>query len=398
MNSDDIEIFRHRIRECEQWLERQGIASLLVFAHGSNLGPATKSHGYMRYLCGWDGHQNDTALLISPGTEPTLVVTNIFALYFSQSYFWIKNVRFVKAPALGGELAALCGQQNGERSRLGTLGLGEMPLSAWLGFKERIQDRELIDVAAHFDELRVVKDAHQMRRHRQAAALCDHLFETLAAEIKQPRPAYQLQAELERSARYAGAEFCMTWLTVGPQADYCRFFKAECERTPQRGDQVLLGIYLMLDGYWGHAIRTGSMGEPSAAQQRVFDTAQRMWQGMLGALEVGRDLGGVHDAAEAALVADFPDDEGRVFRFRHGHGLGHSYEDPVSSLAFPQHYDASPGARASVAGREGMLFEIHPNLFVPGIGGAAIGDMVALEAKGHSILTSYPRHHLDWTA
>lgn len=396
MNDEDIEIFRQRIRECERWLEGQGIASLLVFAHGSNLGPATKSHGYMRYLCGWDGHQNDTALIIRPGAEPRLVVTNIFALYFSQSYFWIKNVHFVKAAALGGELAALCACRE-EGQRLGTLGLGEMPMNAWVRFQEAVPHRELIDVAAHFDELRLVKDAHQMRRHRQAAALCDHLFETLAAEIKHPRPAYQLQAELERSARYAGAEFCMTWLTIGPQADYCRFFKAECERTPQRGDQVLLGIYLMLDGYWGHAIRTGTMGEPSVAQQRVFDTAWRMWQDMLDALKVGCDLGGVHDAAEAALIAGFPEEQKSVFRFRHGHGLGHSYEDPVSSLAFPQHYDADPGARASVAAREGMLFEIHPNLFVPDVGGAAIGDMVALGGQGHEILTHYPRHHLDWT-
>ena len=111
MNDEDIEIFRQRIRECERWLESQGIASLLVFAHGSNLGPATKSHGYMRYLCGWDGHQNDTALLVRPGAEPRLVVTNIFALYFSQSYFWIKNVHFVKAGALGGEACTLPGRQ-----------------------------------------------------------------------------------------------------------------------------------------------------------------------------------------------------------------------------------------------------------------------------------------------
>ncbi|OWT54504.1 M24 family metallopeptidase [Candidimonas nitroreducens] len=398
MNDKDVEIFKQRIRECERWMKEQGMVSLLVFAHGSNLGPATKSHGYMRYLCGWDGHQNDTALIIRPGNEPVLVVTNIFALYFSQSYFWIKNVRFVKAAALGSELAAMCGQREENRCRLGTLGLGEMPVNSWLALQEGIRGCEMIDAAPHFDELRLVKDAHQMRRHQQAAALCDHLFETLAAEIKRPRPAYQLQAELEHRARYAGAEFCMTWLTVGPQADYCRFFKEECERTPQRGDQVLLGIYLMLDGYWGHAIRTGTMGQPSASQQRVFDTAQRMWQGMLDALKAGQNLTHVHDAAEAALAADFPEDQERVFRFRHGHGLGHSYEDPVSSLAFPQHYDLDRSARPNVAGRAGMLFEIHPNLFVPGVGGAAIGDMVALEEQGYSILTSYPRHHLDWAA
>lgn len=393
----DIEIFKQRIEACQQWLGEQGISSLVLFAHGSNLGPATKSHGYMRYLCGWDGHQNDSALIISPGREPILIVTNIFARYFAQSYFWIKDARFVKAPGLADEILRLCEQRDDAGHRLGMVGFGEMPMNAWVRFQEGARRYELVDAAAHFDVLRMVKDDYQLQRHGQAASLCDHLFETLAREIKKPRPGYQLQAELERSARYAGAEFCMTWLTVGPQADYCRFFKAECERVPQKGDQVLLGIYLMLDGYWGHAIRTGVMGKPSANQQRVFETSNKMWQGMLAALKTGRDLGTVHDAAENALIADFPEDAANIFRFRHGHGLGHSYEDPVSSLAFPQHYDAGQGERTPVAAQHGMLFEIHPNLFVPGVGGSAIGDMVVLESQGPSALTHFPRHHLDWT-
>ncbi len=205
----------------------------------------------------------------------------------------------------------------------------------------------------------------------------------------------KLPAELERVARYAGAEYCMTWLTVGPEADYCRFFKDECQRTPQQGDQVLLGIYLLLDGHWGHAIRSGTMGGATKNQDAVFSSAERMWTAMKAKLAPGADLALVHLAAEDIIKRDYPELDDQIFRFRHGHGLGHSYEDPIASLAFPQAYDGGAQAK-SLAIQPGMLFELHPNLFVPRLGGAAIGDMVVTTQTGNRILTNYPRGHLNW--
>lgn len=386
---------QQRLQKLEALCSDQGISATVVYGRGSNIGPATKSHGYMRYLCDWDGHQNDSVLVLRPGHAPTLLVTGIFSKFFSERYHWIQDVHFVKPPQLGGKIAELCKPAIAGGGRVGLIGAAEMPVSLWLPLTEGLGSVEHVHLEPFIDEWRVVKDEHQMAKHKAAAEVCDLLFETLRKEIKTPRPAFQLQAELERVARYAGAEFCMTWLTVGPQADYCRFYKDECMRVPQAGDQVLLGIYLMLDGHWGHAIRSGTMGSPTGSQQEVYDAARSMWESMLAALGPGRDLASVHNAAEDVITSRFPQNHEDVFRFRHGHGLGHTYEDPVVSLAFPQIYDA--GAKpASMNARPGMLFEIHPNLFVPGLGGAAIGDMAVVTPTGHEILTTYPRDHLNW--
>jgi Xaa-Pro aminopeptidase len=45
-----------------------------------------------------------------------------------------------------------------------------------------------------------------------------------------------------------------------------------------------------------------------------------------------------------------------------------------------------------------MLFELHPNLFVQGVGGACVGDMVVVTAEGNEALTKFPRGLIDWTA
>lgn len=386
---------RQRLENLGTLCADQKISATVVYGRGSNIGPASKSHGYMRYFFDWDGHQNDSVLVLRPGHAPTLLVTGIFSTFFSERYHWITDVHFVRPPHLGAKITELCQPLVASGGRIGLLGAAEMPVSLWQPLNEGLSKVEFVHLESQVDEWRVVKDEHQMAKHRAAAQVCDHLFDTLRKEIKTPRPAFQLQAELERVARYAGAEFCMTWLTVGPQADYCRFYKEECMRVPQEGDQVLLGIYLLLDGHWGHAIRSGTMGAPTAPQQKAYDAAHEMWESMLAALGPGRDLASVHNAAEDVITARFPENHEKIFRFRHGHGLGHTYEDPVVSLAFPQSYDV--GAKPiSMNAQPGMLFEIHPNLFVPELGGSAIGDMVVVTPTGHDILTSYPREHLNW--
>ncbi len=159
----------------------------------------------------------------------------------------------------------------------------------------------------------------------------------------------------------------------------------------------IAGIYLLFDGHWGHAIRSGTMGPASEPHRDLYRIASDMADAMQAQLQPGRDLNLVQAAAEQTLAQRFvPEMLGKVFRFRHGHGLGHSYEDPVSSVPFPQIYDTSAAPPTALPARPGMLFELHPNLFVPGKGGGCIGDMVVVTEQGNARLTHYPRELANW--
>ena len=43
-----------------------------------------------------------------------------------------------------------------------------------------------------------------------------------------------------------------------------------------------------------------------------------------------------------------------------------------------------------------MLLEVHPNLFIPGVAGAMVGDMVAITDSGYEILTEFPPDLIIW--
>ena len=215
------------------------------------------------------------------------------------------------------------------------------------------------------------------------------MFEQLGPALHSKLTVAEIQAELEKFGRQQGCEYCDTWLTVRPIADRCRYLAEENANIPQQGDQVLLGIMLTLHGHWGHAIRTGSLGKPGAEARNVFKLVEDMHTEMLEHLRPGADL---RDVGQAGLAKS--SDLG--FQFRGGHALGLSYEDPIGSAEFPQPYD--PTAKVPTEPRivqPGMLFEIHPNLFIDGAAGASIGDMALTTEDEPELLTQYPRSLLE---
>ena len=74
-------------------------------------------------------------------------------------------------------------------------------------------------------------------------------------------------------------------------------------------------------------------------------------------------------------------------------------KEAIVGAAFPQPYAPAPKGAAKpdpIAARPGMLFEFHPNIFVPGLGAAAIGDMVLVTETGNEILTQFARQLSIW--
>ena len=369
---------------------QEGLQGVLVFGHGSSLGAGTRSHGALRYLTQWDGHEA-MSLLVCTASACTLLVGSPFLVPLARQ----QHPEFVvidAAPATwGARLPALLGAAQG----VATVGFDDMPRAAWAPLQAELAACTLRPLDGWLDAARSVLDSTQEAAHREAAALCDRLFEALGPALRRGLPAWRIQLALSQLALEHGADYCRTWLTAMPQADYPRYWKEECLRVPQAGDQVLFGIMLTVDGHWGHGIRMGHRGPPGPELARLHARTSAAMEAGLGALRCGTPL----DAVEAAMQARLPvGDDGSSTHFRYGHGLGHSYEEAHATRAFPQWFGAAPPAAAPAPpARAGMLLELHPNLFVPGLGGAALGEMVLLHEDRAECLLSFPRELADWS-
>jgi Xaa-Pro dipeptidase len=381
------DVLANRIKSFQEWGRQNGFDALVVFGQGSVLGTATRSHGNLRYLLDWDADAAASALVLPIAGLPSLVVANIFAQMRGRECKLLADVRFGRGPSFASAIADLLPQGT---KRVALAGRDEIPFAIWEPLTSN-GAASWIACDAELARRRAIKNGLQVAFHRRAAAICDLMFEQLGPALHSGLTVVDIQAELEKIGRQHGCEYCDTWLTVRPVADRCRYLAEENANVPQLGDQVLLGIMLILHGHWGHAIRTGSLGAPSAAATEVFKMVENMHIGMLRHLQPGEDL---RDVGEAGIAKD--PGLGNHFQFRGGHALGLSYEDPIGSAEFPQPYD--PTAKIPTEPlivKPGMLFEIHPNLFIDGVAGASIGDMALVTEEGPELLTKHPRHLLS---
>ena len=387
-----------RVVEIEGVLKEEKLEALVVFSNGSALGAQSKVHGYTRYLVDFDGLNASSVLILRPDHLPTIVIaTNPSRVRKAKELLWFDDVRVVKPAAIGPEIVSILGPSLDGNRRIGIIGRTEIPAAIWLPLDAGIRNAQWVEFGPFIDKKRIAKTDLQLSFHRRAAEICDAIFQTVQRSVRKAPKGYQLQAAMENTAREEGAEYCLAWLTVAPRADYARFFVEECGRVPQEGDQVIPGIYLTYDGHWGHAIRTGTIGKPTDDHRKIYNIVREMQEAFLAKLKPGEDLREAVAAIDRTVDKYYPD--AKFPRSRPGHGLGLSYEDPLVTNAFIHSWDrgaAPPSGENRIELVPGMLMESHPSLFVPGVAGAMIGDMVTITDTGYELLTEYPRDLIQY--
>lgn len=392
--------FTERLAAVRERMAAAGLDAILVYAVGSALGMDALAQGHMRFLADWDGYSTPSMLIVPRAGPPTLVVARPTLVPMAHRMVWFGDVR----AALPGQQASLAAdllrERAGARARVGHIGRDEMPVPVWEALKGALPGAEWSDATLLVAALRTVKTDAQRAYHRRAADICDQMFETFAREVGRGRRGYQLKADMEHTAKCAGAEQAQSWLSVGPVADDSHYFKEMNLRVPQAGDQVLVGVNVLFEGHWGHAVRSGTMGPAKDAHRRLFDLVLEMQEAAIARLAPGGDVHDLFRAAEGVLSRHHPGwREKGILLKRIGHSQGMSYDDVVLKAAFPDTLDEALALARSakpIVIEPGMLFEVHPIVYVPGVSGAGIGDLVAVTGAGHEILTRFPRELIVW--
>lgn len=375
-------------------LAAEGFDAALVFGHGSALGAAARSHAGLRFLADFDGHEA-WALLVLPDLRAPdafwLCPQSIFVLPLAERAPSARTPQIVPAQAPAFVIETLAPAR-----RIALIGFDEAPYALARALAPLLERASAAD--AQLDALRLVKDADALARHREGAAICDALFGAvgprLGAAARDRRPLWRVQIDLEAMARALGAEDVRTWFSVAPVPDFPRYWREELGRVPEEGDQALFGVALRVGGCWAHGLRTAAIGRPPAELLALARDVETIMAAGLAALQPGAPLSAARDAMDAACAALSPAPDVAWFRF--AHGLGYSYEEPgVSSLFAQKIGPPEPPERAaeqlSARVAPGMVFELHPNLFAPGRGAAALGEMVVVTAGGPVRLTTAPR-------
>lgn len=386
---------QERMERLREAARSRGFAALLIFSYGARSGMGT--HGHLRYLLDWTSWGACTLLLLPVHGAPVVAVPGPFDVPWMRELCpWIAEVH-LEAPSNQGRLARALLAEHGVRGRVGLLGGGALVhgvYDALVAPDERWTFEAADDL---LDRQRVVKDAFGLRRLRRAAAICDVMFEALAEHLRRPgTPAWQAQAAMNAAGLAEGAETAWNWLTAGPAPDRTRGRREENLAPLRVGDSVVAAIIMTYAGYYGHALRMFSIGDPSPGQLSLWRAVSEAQAAAAALLRPGGNARLLAPAAEAVMFRHFPAaQEGDRLRFQVGHFIGLDYaEYPTALVGSPPSYDRYFPATASPATDfaldAGMTIEIHPNVRPPGLGLGAVGDVFLVTPGGGERLTTFP--------
>lgn len=257
-----------------------------------------------------------------------------------------------------------------------------------------------IDLCAMLDEMRLIKDAHEIAIMRRAGVISAqaHMraMQRSARMLanQQDTREYHLEAELLHAFREHGAQAPAYNSIVASGANACVLHYRASDAPVRAGELVLIDAACELDGYASDITRTfPANGQFSAAQRDLYDLVLASEEAAIAATKAGARFNDPHDAAVRVLTQGMLDfgllDANRVgtvddaieqrayFKFymhRTGHWLGMdvhdcgSYTEPAEMDQFQVRQDPLSGEtirnRPSRRLQPGMVLTIEPGIYV----------------------------------
>ena len=195
------------------------------------------------------------------------------------------------------------------------------------------------DLCAVLDEMRLVKDAHELALMRRAAQI------SAAAHVRAMQKSarmlhagrtlreYHLEAELLHEFRRHGAQSPAYGSIVAAGGNACVLHYRAGDTPVRAGELVLIDAGCEFNGYAGDITRTfPAAGKFSGPQRDLYELTLAAQQAAVAATRPGARFAAPHEAAVRALTQGLMD-LGLIDRNRHG-----AVDDAIASRAYQPYY------------------------------------------------------------
>lgn len=226
--------------------------------------------------------------------------------------------------------------------------------------------------------LRVIKDADEIEKLREAGRITEAAFDATVKQMKIGMTELDVLSELDHQMKAHGSlgpSFTTSMYNTGP--DITLEFGNKLKSWPRKlqpPTSVLFDFGAVLDGMCYDYGRTACMGEPSAKQLEVHRLIMESQAAGIAALKSGAVTCEEVDKAARDVLEDAG--YGHAFRHRLGHAIGWDVHEPPF---------LTNGDTTLV--REGMIFTIEPSIFLDGDVSARVEDCIVARPGGGEALT-----------
>ncbi len=265
---------------------------------------------------------------------------------------------------------------------------------------------QLVDARVWLDEMRLVKDAHELALMRRAAEISTRAHGIAMRATRPGRHEYEIEAEMLCAFRSGGAEAPAYTSIVASGANACVLHYIFNNKPLADGDLLLIDAAAEFGSYAADITRTFPVnGRFTAAQKDAYELVLAAQAAAIATVRPGASWIAPHDAAVRVLVQGMVDlgllkggvdalieSKGfeRFYMHRTGHWLGLDVHDAGEYKLQGEWRPLVPGMTLTV---EPGLY-IRPADDVPAAFhniGIRIEDDVAVTTSGCEVLTSPPK-------
>ena len=236
---------------------------------------------------------------------------------------------------------------------------------------------ELVPRRGLVESLRAMKEPEELDAIRRATEVTNRTYERLAEERFAGHTEKELVWVMHQLFHEYGADDLAFEIDIAAGPTAASPHAIPGDRVVEEGDLVLVDAGAKLGGYCSDCTRTFAVGEVSGSLRELYDI---VLQAQLAGLEAvrpgvaGRDA----DAAARAVISDAGYGE------NFGHGLGHGI-----GLLVHEAPNLRPETDDVLAA--GNVVTVEPGIYLSGVAGIRIEDLVVVTDEGCEVLTTFPK-------
>jgi len=238
-------------------------------------------------------------------------------------------------------------------------------------------DRDLVPTHALITELRSVKDDAELARMQRAAEIVDSVLAEVDSMLVVGTTERDLANALDDGMRARGASgpAYETIVAGGPNAALPH--ARPSTRPFEEGDLVVIDAGSVVDAYRSDMTRTFMIGAPDETARTIHDLVTRAQAAGVASVRAGVAVGDIDRACRDLIT-----DEGYGAEF--GHGTGHGVGLDIHELPSVR------GGNSAIL-QPGQVITVEPGIYLPGVGGVRVEDMVVVTDDGCRALTRSPK-------
>lgn len=251
-----------------------------------------------------------------------------------------------------------------------------MTVNLYNKIKKSLPDVELLPADDLIETPRDFKDSREIDLIRHAVKVAEEGFRHIEGLIVPGNTERQLAAQLQYQMKLAGADKEAFDIIVASGENSALPHAQVSDRVLKEGDPLVIDWGAKVDGYHSDMTRTLFVGEPGDKMREIYHVVLQAHNKAIEAIGPGKITGDI-DAIARGIIEEAG--YGEYF----GHGLGHG-------VGLQIHENPRLKKDEDAILKPGMAVTVEPGIYIPGLGGVRIEDLVVITPEGREILTSLP--------